>query len=99
MAQSPLRRVAELSKRVSKVCFARRNDRRASKALIQWLNDVEALMRISEDDLISWLRDVQDFNYPRALYAAAVSSVDAQVGALVAHPGRRSRLIDEHPAR
>ena len=48
--------------------------------LVEWIAGVEPHLRFLESEIISWLKDVRDFRYPVAMYKAAISYFDHQVG-------------------
>ncbi len=52
--------------------------------LLDWLKDVLQMLETTEDDIISWLRGVDDLRFPLSMYMGTVSYFDAQVGALAA---------------
>lgn len=58
---------------------------RASRELLQWLNEIAELLDPTERDLLSWLRGVVDFRYPLAMYHGSVSYFDSHVGTLVSY--------------
>ncbi|HEY5838001.1 MAG TPA: sulfatase-like hydrolase/transferase, partial [Pyrinomonadaceae bacterium] len=58
---------------------------RASRELLQWLNEIAELLDPTEKDLLSWLRGVVDFRYPLAMYYGSVSYFDSHVGRLVSY--------------
>ena len=48
--------------------------------LVEWIAEVEPHLRFLESEIISWLKGVRDFRYPVAMYKAAISYFDHQVG-------------------
>jgi arylsulfatase A-like enzyme len=52
--------------------------------LLDWLKDVLVMLETTEDDIISWLRGVDDLRFPLSMHMGTVSYFDAQVGALAA---------------
>jgi hypothetical protein len=62
--------------------------------LTAWLHSLTPHLRRIEEEILSWLQGVSDFRYPLAQYKAAVSHLDANVGALLAEMKRHGVYED-----
>jgi len=54
-------------------------------ALLDWLDEIQPMLREINDDITAWLDGVVDFRYPVSQYKAAVSYFDSHLGNLFAH--------------
>lgn len=52
--------------------------------LLDWLRQVQPMLKQAEAEIISWLDGVTDFRYPLAQYQAEVSYLDHHVGQIIA---------------
>jgi len=64
------------------------------RELVHWLKDMMALLESTENDIMSWLRDVVDFRYPLSMYLSTVSYFDSHVNTLVSYLKERN-LYDQ----
>jgi hypothetical protein len=58
---------------------------RVPGALVKWLKEVMKLLESTEEDIMSWLRDVVDFRYPLAMYMSTVSYLDSHINTLTSY--------------
>jgi hypothetical protein len=58
---------------------------RVPGVLVKWLKEVMKLLESTEEDIMSWLRNVVDFRYPLAMYMSTVSYLDSHINTLTSY--------------